>query len=363
MLANPGCQGWLKPQQRAQPPALDWNRGPTIFLATQPEEPNGLRLQWREYTGSLRQAMADFSILPASWNDHSRFGVFGPGDAPQGYYRVYVRNPDGVMKRIAERPPTARSYLDRGATPGRLRFYQVCRVDKEDRVVAVSAVQPGVLAKSLIRDLGFEGEFAGDIPPDTPVFGWGKAAGGEVAAEPDGRPGGASKIFLRLCPLSGHTGGGPVRVRLQSQRVPIRPGASYFQSGWVRAPNRNPMVYLGRVWLDENRRPLYASYMAVGVRCPHWTFFSQYLVPAPTEFDASDYRYQFGDRTYWIPSGARFCELSVMADVTREGADVDDMIFCEAQRPTRPAPAKKKGTQPKTKAQTSGARPAPRPGR
>ena len=337
LLPATGCAGLGTSSDPPKPLTLNWDKGPTIFVAVDPVEPTGLRLLWADYRGSLRQAMTEFSILPASWNQHTRFGVFASGGTTSGRYQIYVRDAQGRMQRLVSVPSGTRTYVDTRAKPGERRVYQICREDENGKVLALSAPQTAVRGRSLTADFGFSREFAGPIPPDTSVIGWGKPAGGEAVADVDGRPGSPDDLFLRLVPPPKHTGATPVRVRLLSKQMRIQPGASYFQSGWIRARARAATVYVGRVWLDAKRRPLHASYMAVGVRCPRWTFFAQELVPGKRAINASDYRYRFGDWAYAIPPGARYCRLSIMADVTRTGADFDDFAFCEMRQ--RPVPA------------------------
>ena len=336
-----GCNGLDSGRRPTQAPRLHWDRGPTIFVAVDPDHAKGVGLQWSEYGGSLRQAMAEFSILPSSWNRYSRFGVFTPSASVDGHYEVYVLDLKGQRQRIATFPATRRSYVDGHAARGVLRVYQIVRVGDDKRVLAISAPQAGVRGPSLATELGFDSEFAGPIPEDTSVVGWGKPTGGEAVADVDGRPGSPGRIFLHLCPVSRRAKAAPVRVRLLSKRIPIQPGRSYLQTGWVRARRRAAAVYVGRVWLDQDRRELHTSYMAVGARSPHWTFFSQQLMPDAARVDPSDYRYQFGDWAYAIPRGARYCRLSILADVTRDGADFDDFTFCEIRQFTAPVVDKK----------------------
>ena len=241
---------------------------PVVQVATQPVGPDAVELVWEvndliPYDGA-RYRSHTAAFTPFGQNDFladKRFGILASLD---GKDFTPIATVDGPANR----------YVHKGIEPNVVVYYRVRAYDASGDLVAESPVAMGAAGENLCVVTGYEDRALGPIPKSNDHAG-GVVVGQDNALEivEGHRPYSTGKRIMAVDPKRA----GAKQVNVYSNQIPIAPGKTYLQGGWVRAPGN---IWYGRYFYWPDRRGMSWGYSAPAIHStPEWTFAVQHILP------------------------------------------------------------------------------------
>gem|GEM_PF-5567263 len=295
--------------------------GPVLQLATAPLTADSIELVWEindvlPYDGSRYRSQT--AAFTGSVPDEQRTLTFEVLASLDGENFTSLSSVPGSVNRFSHNHVTS----------GWLYFYKIRAVTETGLEWGKSRVVMGAAGPNLASPSDFETLPLGPCPAAEDYNGALRVRDdGNFSVIEGARPYTSGTRIMRAQP----TPDGTQRNLHVGAYVPIAPGKTYLQGGWVRAPGN---IWYGRRFHDDTEEVISWSYVMAAVHnTPEWMFGVQLLLP---DADGSGFRHRDDGSIFemalkhWLlaPTAGR---LRIMVVAFQPG-ECDDLWIVEAAR-------------------------------